>query len=302
MRERITKVAAFGAIYLFWGSTYLAIAVGLRTIPPFLLMGARCLFGGAILLTLARFRNRERPSTMNWQRAAISGIFFFLGCHGILAFAEKSISSGFAAVVLATIPFWIVLVEYFFPARQKPSRAVLLSLIPGFAGVALIAWKQIQVSSSHFSYWTVVLLLCSSLSWALGTVVAARLKSGEDRLSFTGMELLFGAAALSVISVTLREPARFELAAVSFASWMALTFLVVAGTVVAFGAYIWLLQSVSTPIVATYTFVNPIIAVFLGWLFLNEQLNWIFLVGLGLVVISIVNLCLQESRRSTSSR
>jgi drug/metabolite transporter (DMT)-like permease len=290
------RAMAFAAIYLFWGATYFSVAIGLRSIPPLLLMTGRSLFGGAILLGVAWARGKV--SGANWKSAASSGVLLFLGCHGVLAVAQKSAPSGFAAVVLATIPFWLVLLNRVFPGQKKPSGKVLLSLLPGFAGVSLVAWKQMTSGEpGHQVSWAPIALLAfAALSWAAGTAIATRYAGKEDKLGFAAMELLSGALALAVVSLCVGE--RVDPAKVTAASWMALAFLVIAGTVLGFGAYIWLLQQVPAPVVASYTFVNPVIAVVLGWAFLGEKLSAMFLAGMGLVIVSVIGLWWEQKRET----
>jgi drug/metabolite transporter (DMT)-like permease len=296
LKTRLTTAAAFGAIYFLWGGTYLAITIGLRSIPPFLLIAMRCAIGGLLLLIVASWYKRDESLFKNWGRAAISGVLLFLGCHGLLAVAEKSAPSGFAAVVLATIPFWIVLLNAIWPSDQRPAPSTIAYLSPGFIGVAIVAWRTISKDHVGANPSSVALLVVSAFCWALGTVIAVRRDSKHDALSFAGVELVFGAVALGLVSLGTGEISHFRFQEISSASWFALLFLIVAGTVIAFGAYIWLLQTVSPSLVATYTFVNPIVAVLLGWEFLHEKLSWTTFVGLMLITVSVVGLCLQNRK------
>lgn len=172
-------IAAFAAIYLLWGSTYLAIALGVESIPPFFLMGMRSIIGGAFLFGWARLRSanspRENwPKAGAWAHAALCGLLFFLGCHGILAYAEVRLPSGVAAIMLATIPFWIVLLNFVWPAGKRPEALTLMALVPGFAGVALIAWREALRPDIALDPMMIFLLLASALSWAVGSVISRR--------------------------------------------------------------------------------------------------------------------------------
>jgi drug/metabolite transporter (DMT)-like permease len=302
LKTRVTTVAAFGAIYFLWGGTYLAISIGLRTIPPFLLIAMRCAMGGLLLLIIGARYPGGNIRFKYWSRAAISGVLLFLGCHGLLAVAEKSTPSGFAAIMLATIPFWIVILNVIWPSDKRPQLSTIAYLFPGFVGVATVAWAAVSKDRAGITSLGVVLLLVSALSWALGTVIAVRRDEKQNALSFAGMELIFGAVALGLVSAARGEITHFRFIDVSSTSWAALAFLAVAATVIAFGAYIWLLQQVSPSFVATYTFVNPIVAVILGWAFLHEKLRiWTF-AGLLLIAVSVVGLSIQNRKDQTHDK
>jgi drug/metabolite transporter (DMT)-like permease len=302
LKISVRIVAAFAAIYFLWGATYLAITIGLRTIPPFLLMAMRCAIGGLLLLVIAARYQRSEARFKHWLRAAISGVLLFLGCHGLLAVAEKSTPSGFAAVILATIPFWIVLLNTIWPSGKRPHLSTVAYLSPGFIGVAAVAWTAVSKDRGGTSSLGVLLLIVSALSWALGTVIAVRRNTKHDALSFAGMELLFGAVALGLVSLARGEMTYFRFHNVSSTSWCALMFLAIAGTVIAFGAYIWLLQTVSPSLVATYTFVNPIVAVLLGWAFLHEKLSASTFAGLLLITVSVLGLSIQNRKDQTHDK
>jgi drug/metabolite transporter (DMT)-like permease len=305
-------LAAFAAVYLIWGSTYLAIALGIETIPPFLLMGLRSLIGGALLFGWARpawldrqaVRGREDwPGARAWAHAAICGLLFFGGCHGVLAYAEKKVPSGIAAIVLATIPFWIVLLKLVLGGAKRPQGLTLLALVPGFAGVALIAWREASNPDHPIEPVMILLLLASAFSWALGTVISQRHPSSVSPAALSAMQLLCGGAALVLLSVFSGEFAGFSPNEISLRSFAGLAYLALAGTVLGFLSYIWLLDHVPAPVVSTYTFVNPIIAVALGWLFLNEQLALEMLAGAALVVASVIAVgFLDGSRRAEIAR
>jgi drug/metabolite transporter (DMT)-like permease len=306
-------LAAFAAVYLVWGSTYLAIALGIETIPPFLLMGLRSLIGGAILLGWARSRalgsdqamsrREDWPEARAWAHAAICGLLFFLGCHGVLAYAEKEVPSGIAAIVLATIPFWIVLLKLVLGDGKRPQGLTLLALVPGFAGVALIAWREAASPDRPIDPGMILLLLASAFSWALGSVISQRHPSSVSAPTLSGMQLLCGGAALVLCSVFGGELAGFAPTDISSRSLAGLAYLALAGTVLGFLSYIWLLDHVPAPVVSTYTFVNPIIAVVLGWLFLNERMTLEMLAGAALVVASVIAVgFLDSSRRAGAAR
>jgi drug/metabolite transporter (DMT)-like permease len=297
--DRLKIAGAFAAIYLLWGGTYLAIALGLRSIPAFLLIASRSLLGGVVLLLIAYFRAPGLRSPIDWGRAAVGGTFLFIGCHGALAYAERQVPSGLAAVLLATIPFWIVLVNSV--AVQSQPVAKLLELLPGFGGVALIAWQDASSSTRPLSWTMILLLLASALSWALGTVYSQRRAADIPSDHLAAMQLVCGGAGLLAVSGLAGEWNGFALANVTPTSMAGMLYLALVGSVVGNTAYLWLLERMSAPIVATYTFVNPIIALLLGWWVLGEQITWTSLLAAALVVSSIIMLLALPYPRQAAS-
>jgi drug/metabolite transporter (DMT)-like permease len=282
-------IVAFAAIYIVWGSTYLAVTVALSSIPPFLLMGSRSVVGGLILFALGQRKGAPIPPSL-WLTAGISGLLLFLGCHGVMAYAQQRVPSGVTAIILATTPFFIAILGFILPARQKPARLRTLALLlPGMAGVTLIAWNE--TASVGIRLIDLGLLLGASFSWALGSIILER-NSAVAVSAFTtsGMALIVGGVALLGVSAMAGEFQRFAFASLSFDSAMGWCYLVLAGTVITFGSYVWLLERVSPPLVATYTFVNPIIAVLLGWALLGEHFTLATLIGGALVVTAIISL------------
>lgn len=293
-RSGIGIGAAFAAIYLLWGSTYLAVAVALPSIPPFLLMGTRSTAGGLILLACVKLAGRPIGSPRTWAFAAGCGMLFFVGCHGMLAHAQQHVPSGLAAVMLATIPFWIVIVKALLPGH-RPAFKNLAILTPGVAGVGLIAWSQIGPNSSGPDIADIILLLGASASWAVGTILSEAYAGSSSRIALSGMELVTGGLALMVMSGAFGELRLFDPGRISLASSAAWAYLVIAGTVLGFAAYIWLLKQMSPTFVSTYTFVNPVIAVLLGWLVLGEHPTVWMLIGAALVVTSVAGLLLIDA-------
>jgi drug/metabolite transporter (DMT)-like permease len=292
-RRPVVVVACFLAIYLLWGSTYLAIAFGLKSIPPFMLMGARSVGGGIILLALS-WHDVADVSARAWANAIMCGLLFFLGCHGVLAYAQQTVPSGIAAILLATIPFWVVLLEFVVPAGPRPASGTLIALLPGFAGVALIALQN--ASDRPVGAAAIALLLGSALSWAAGSLLSKHTSYSASSLSLSGIQLTAGGAALLLVSLAIGEFRGFSPDAVTAPSVAALVYLIVAGSVVGFAAYHWLLDKVPTTQVTTYTFVNPVVAVILGSFFLHESLSPAMLMGGLMVIASVIAVWRAESR------
>ena len=285
MSRRFLVVGAFAAIYLLWGSTYFAITLGLKSLPPFLLMALRSFCGGVVLLAMSGRQIGSVPARA-WIGASLCGLLFFVGCHGVLAFAQQSVPSGVAAIVLATIPFWSLLIDSLFPGAQRPRSLALLALVPGFFGVGLVAWQNVE--EAGISILPVVLLLAAALSWSVGTVLSRSMSKQASAILLSGMQLSIGGLVLFAISWLTGEIASFRPRDVSPVSLAAALWLIISGSVIGFVAYNWLLENVSTSLVSTYTFVNPVIAVLLGTLVLGEPFSRMMLLGAGLVIISVI--------------
>ncbi|MHC2624533.1 drug/metabolite transporter (DMT)-like permease [Bradyrhizobium huanghuaihaiense] len=285
MSRRFLVIGAFAAIYLLWGSTYFAITLGLKSIPPFLLMALRSFCGGIVLLAISG-RQVANVSLQAWAAPCLCGLLFFVGCHGVLAFAQQSVPSGVAAIVLATIPFWILLIDTLFPGDQRPRPLALLALVPGFFGVGLVAWQN--VTQAGISILPVVWLLLAALSWSAATVLSRHTSGETSAILLSGMQLSIGGIVLFAISWLTGEVENFRPGDVSPTSLAAVLWLIIAGSVVGFAAYNWLLENVSTSLVSTYTFVNPVIAVLLGTVVLGEPFSRMMLLGASLVIVSVI--------------
>ena len=269
---RALLIAAFAAIYIIWGSTYLAIRVAIETIPPFLMAGSRFLVAGGLLYGWARMRGAPRPAGSAWRAAAVLGTFFLLLGNGGVVWAEQKVPSGIAAVLVALLPIWTAIIEWIRPPGKRPTSGVAVGLITGFAGVALLLAPGIGGGARVDPVGGVVLIL-ASLSWAYAGIISKELSLPASAPLSSGMQMLAGGALLMALGLFTGEPGRIDLDAISFRSAGALLYLIVFGSLVGFSAFVWLLR-VSTPgRVATYAYVNPVVAVFLGWLILGEPLG-----------------------------
>jgi drug/metabolite transporter (DMT)-like permease len=260
---------AFAAIYIVWGSTYLAIRYAVETIPPLVTAGLRHSIAGTIMLTWACWRG-FRPRREHWLAGMVLGALFFLIGHGSLHWAEQYVGSGLAALLIATEPMFILVLAWLM-GQQKISRISALGLALGVAGVALLTGAELTVKGS--SLLGLLAVLVGSLSWSVGVVVAPRLKLPSDALGRTALPTLCGAAMLLVAAGVSGEFRATHWASVSLRSWMGLAYLIVFGSVVAFTAYTWLLQRCPPALVATHTYANPVVAVLLGWLLAAEPLT-----------------------------
>jgi drug/metabolite transporter (DMT)-like permease len=296
--RRAAVPAAFAVIYLVWGSTYLALSLALTSIAPFMLMGSRSLVGGCLLLAGAWLFGRCRMIDRRiLARAGLCGVLLFAGCHGTLAYAQQRVPSGLTAVLLATTPFWIALISASLPGGERLRMTQLSLLGVGLVGVVLIVMGQ--GNGGAVGYTDIGLLLCAALSWALGTILSERWSPPDGEVAFAGIALLAGGIVLMIMSAIRGEVASFHASAVSGEAMAAWLYLTLAGTVLAFASYSWLLNQVPAALAATYTFVNPVIALLLGWAVLGEQLGMAMALGAALITASVVGLLVGRTKKAS---
>lgn len=275
---------AFVAIYLVWGTTYLAIRYAVETIPPFVTAAARHLTAGTVLMAVAWSRG-FRPRREHWGAGIVMGGLFFLVGHGILHWAEQYISSGLAALLIASEPMWILVIG----AAMGQERINWLNgagLLFGVAGVAILSVPELD--SLTTTAWATIGVLLSSASWALGVCLSPRLKLPETAMARAAMPMLCGGVMLILTAGLTGEFTALRWEDVSLKSLLGLVYLISFGSIVAFAAYIWLLQRVSPTLVATHSFVNPLVAVLVGWWWAAEPLDWRVLAATAVIVVAIV--------------
>lgn len=286
------QAAAFAAIYLLWGSNFLAIRYAAEAIPPFLMMGARSLTAGALLFAWAYARHGARPSPGHWRSALAVGTVLFVGCHGLLAWAETTVASGVAALVLATIPVWLALLDWG-TGGARPNSRVVAGLALGLSGLVVLVGPK---PGADVPLPGLVALLVSAFAWAAGSILSRHLPHPKSLVLTSGMQLLCGGAVLVVAGVALGELDRIEGGTWPPRALVAFAYMVVAASLIGFTAYMWLLR-VSTPArVGTYAFVNPVVALFVGWAVGGELIeartlgaSFVIVVGVALVVTATWN-------------
>jgi drug/metabolite transporter (DMT)-like permease len=277
------------ALYIVWGSTYLAIRFSVETIPPFLHASLRFLISGAILFIWRRMAGDPVPTKGNWKSTAIVGTLLLLGGNGLVALAEKNVPSGIAALMISTSPFWLVMFESFRTGGTKPNWQSILGLVIGFTGVFfLIGPAEITGSGQKFDTFGVILLLCAPFLWSLGSIYARGADMPKSTLMSTGMQMLAGAASLFIVSVVTGELNGFSFGDVSMRSWWGLIYLITFGSLVGFVSYGWLLHNAPVSLLSTYAYVNPVVAVFLGWLLANEELNARIAVASAIIIGAVI--------------
>jgi len=288
--------AALATVYLVWGSTYLAIRVLVETIPPLMGAGSRFLLAGGIVyafLWLRGGRRRVRVRPRELLGAGLIGTLLLLGGNGLVTVAEQEAPSGLTALIIAAVPLWVILLRLV--SHERVPAATLVSVAIGFVGVALLVVPGDRPDGA--ALWSVLVLLFASLSWAIGSFISGSLPLPDDVFVATALEMLLGGAALLAAGVFSGEASELDLASYSGRSIVAFVYLVVAGSLLAFTAYVWLLKSAPISTVATYAFVNPVVAVILGWAVLAEELTGFMLAGAAVIVCSVAFVVRRESGR-----
>ena len=301
-RNLVVLIAAFFAVYIFWGSTYLAIKYAIQTLPPFLMAGTRFALAGLILFAIARFsKDYERPRAVHWRTSFIVGTLLLLGGNGLVVFAQQYITSSMTALLVATEPFFVVLLGWAWLKSGRPNWKVFAGLLVGFLGVwFLIAGRGSggffgEASGHMIGY---VAVIGAALSWAAGSVYGLRAPTPKSSLMTAGMQMLSGSGALFVVGLVRGEWASFDPAAVTHQSVMALFYLLIFGSLLGFTAYSWLLKNAQPSMVATYAYVNPVIAVLLGWSIAGESLTSQMMIGAFIIVVSVALITAKEGKPS----
>jgi drug/metabolite transporter (DMT)-like permease len=271
--SRGALILAFAAIYIIWGSTYLGIRVGVETMPPFLMAGMRFAIAGVLIFGFLLARGAAWPSARQWKDQAIIGIFLLLGGNAVVSWCELRTPSGITSLILGASPLIVVLFEWLRPGGKRPAFGLLLGVAVGIAGMALLLGPDSIPAGYRPPAIYFVVLFLSSISWWTGSFYSKHITSGTPLLMASSMQMLCGSVAMLLTGLVLGEGSGFHLASVSAHSWEAFAYLVTAGSIVAFPVYVWLLEHSTPAMVSTYAYVNPVVAVFLGWLILGEPLN-----------------------------
>lgn len=281
-------VTAFAAVYILWGSTYLAIRWAVASLPPFLMAGTRHLVAGAVLYPLARLRGGEQPTRANWSAAALMGALLLLGGNGGVSWAEQVVPSGVAALLVGTVSLWMVILDWLRRGGVRPGERVILGLVLGFGGLAFLVGPSKLAGGGRVNPLGATVLVLASLSWATGSVFSRRLALPRNLLLGTGMQSLAGGALLILAGFLTGQAADLHWEAVSLRSVLALGYLIVFGSLLGFSAYTWLLAHAPPTRVATYAYVNPVVAMFLGWALAGERPTVRTLVAAAVIIAAVV--------------
>jgi drug/metabolite transporter (DMT)-like permease len=286
--SRWKTVAAFAVIYLVWGSTFLAIRVGVREVPPFVLAGMRFVAAGILLYGWMRLKGTASPTLREWGAATVVAVPIFAGDYGLVFWAESRVPSGITAVMMATIPVLMALSEILFLKTQRLTARLALALAVGIVGVGVLVSHSASFGDAPVDRWGALALIVAAVSWSIGSAITRKLPLPANKAMSSGAQMLVGGVLLTLIALMLGEFRGLHLQAVSAEAWLALAYLIGAGSILAFTAYVWLIHHESPTKVGTYAYVNPVVAVILGYFLGGETVGLRTIIGTALVLVSVV--------------
>ena len=294
-------LVAFAIIYLVWGSTFLAIRIGVEEVPPFLLAGMRFLVAGAVLYAWMRATGTPSPTVREWGAALFLAVLIFVLDYGLLFWAERRVPSGIAAVMMATIPVFMTLSEITIVKTQRLTGRLAMALLMGIGGVAVLVSRSVSFGDAPVDTLGACALIVGAISWSAGSALTVKLRLPPAKAMSSGVQMFAGGVLLTLIAVLLGEFRGFHLQAVSGKAWLALAYLIVAGSIIAFTAYVWLIHHESQTKVGTYAYVNPVVAVLLGYFVGGEAIGVRTIVGTILVLASVVVITTAPGRKTPMS-
>lgn len=278
---------SFATLYIVWGTTYLGIRFAVESLPPMLMGAARFLVAGAVLYPIMRLSGNPAPKPVQWRSALIVGAFLMVGGQGGVAWAERRIPSGLAAALVATMPLWMLVVNWMRPRGQAPDARLVTGILAGFAGVVLLVAPW-QTNARDVDIWGILAVVGGALSWAVGSLYSTTARLPRSHLLATAMQMLAGGVLLLLVATARGEWQMLDWGAVSLRSLLALAYLVVFGSLIGLTTYTWLLTVRPPSQVSTYSYVNPVVAVFLGWLLAGEHFSARMLLAIAIILGSVV--------------
>jgi drug/metabolite transporter (DMT)-like permease len=292
---------AFAIIYFVWGSTYLAVRVGVREVPPLILAAMRFSVAGLALFAWVLARGERAPTAREWRSASLLGLVIFLFDYGLLFWAEQRVPSGIAAVMLATIPVFMALSEIIFLRTQRLTIRLALALLIGLGGVGVLMSRALNLGGAAIDKWGALALICAAISWSAASVLARKLPLPSSKVMSSGAQMLAGGILLTIAAGGFGEFRNFHPGLVSRAVWFALLYLIVAGSIIGFTAYVWLIHHESPTKVGTYAYVNPIVAVLVGYFLGGEALSARTILGTVFILISVVVITTTPAKKAAET-
>jgi drug/metabolite transporter (DMT)-like permease len=292
---------AFGIIYFVWGSTFLAIRVGVREVPPLILAAMRFFVAGIVLYGWMIARGERSPSGREWRSATLLGLVIFVLDYGLLFWAEQRVPSGIAAVMLALIPAFMALSEIIFLRTQTLTVRLVMALLIGIGGVAVLMSRSLNLGGAPIDKRGAAALIFASMSWSVASALTRKLTLPKSKVMSSGAQMLAGGVLLAIAATALGEFRNFHPWSVSREVWFALLYLIVAGSIVGFTAYVWLIHHESPTKVGTYAYVNPIVAVLVGYFFGGEALSLRTILGTMFVLISVVVITTTRAKKPVAA-
>lgn len=300
-RSNWKALLAFAVIYFVWGSTFLAIRVGVREVPPLLFAAMRFFVAGVMLYGWTMLRRERAPTAKQGISATVLGFFIFVVDYGCLFWAEQRVPSGLAAVILATIPVFMSLSEILFLRTQKLTISLSLGLLVGLGGVAVLMSRTLNLGGAPVDRAGAAALILAAISWSISSVLTRKLPLPESKTVSSGAQMLAGGVLLTLSAGVLGEFRNFHPGAISLTFWLSLAYLIVAGSVIGYTAYLWLLHHESPTKVGTYAYVNPLVAVLIGYFFGGEGLGSRTILGTALILVSVIVITTMRSTKPASA-
>lgn len=294
-------LTAFAIIYLIWGSTYLAIRIGVREIPPFLMAGLRFTVAGAVMWAWMRATGTRSPTLREWRDASVLGTLMFLIDYACLFWAEQRVPSGIAAVILAMIPVCIMLLEIIWLRTQRLTLRLAMGLLIGIVGVVVLMNPSGSLGEASLDHRGVIALLVSCCGWSVGTIITRRLTLPGSKPMSAAAQMLSGGVQLLALAAVAGEFTHFRARSISSGAWFSLVYLIIAGSIISFTAYVWLLHYESPTKVGTYAYVNPVVAVILGAVLGGESMGRRTVLGTALILISVAAITTIKRKQSASA-
>ena len=292
-------IGAFAIVYTVWGSSYLGIHFAIQTLPPFLMTALRFLVSGALLIGWAKLRGAAWPTLRQWRSAALVGTLLFVVNNGGIVWAEgHGIPTGVAAVLIATLPMWMVLLTWLKPGGTYPGHPVIAGLVIGFIGIIVL----VNPDRTSLNLVGVVVILVAAFAWAYGSLYAKSAPLPESATFSTGAQLVCGGVIQLVLSILTGELPRFDPAQVSLVSWAAMIYLGIVSSIIAYSAFVWLMKVSAPARVSTYAYVNPVIAVFLGWQLAGEQITLRTIIGTVIIIAAVIMITVAKTKHVPQMR
>jgi len=292
-------IVAFAAVYVVWGSTYLAIRYAVQTMPPLLMAGARFSVSGVLLYGWARLRGAPRPTAVQWRVAALTGVLMLCLGNGSVGWAEQRIPSALAALIVAVVPLWMVLFDWVMPGGERPTLAVIAGVVVGLAGLVVLVGPERVDTGAPVDVVGALVLVAASMAWAFGSVYNSRGERPDSAAMSTGLQMLGGSVALVVSGLALGEGHQASISHISAASWAGWLYLVTFGSLIGFTAYIYLLKEVSPAKASTYAYVNPVVAMLLGWAIAGESITPRTLVAAAIILGGVALITVAQQPKAT---
>lgn len=294
--KNLTIIAALLAVYIVWGSTYLGIKIAIETFPPLLMAAFRFFIAGVLLYGFVIVKEKQHPRLIEWKDATIVGTFLLLGGNGLVVIAEQTIPTSIAAIVIATVPLWMIVIAWVSKTHIKPTKSTIIGTLLGFFGVIILMFPSNQ-STFAFDIPGLLLTLLAAILWSFGSLYSQKALLPSSVMLSTAMQMIAGSAVLVCVATLLGEWHQLNLETLSLRSLSAFAYLIFFGSLVGFTAYVWLLKNASAYLASTYAFVNPVVALFLGYFFADEIINSRVIVATVLIVSAVILITASKARK-----